>query len=181
MSKRQVFYSFHYANDCWRVQQIRNIGAVEGNTPASPNIWEEVKRKGDNSIKKWIDDNMNYRSCVIVLVGSQTAGRKWINYEIKRAWEEGKGLVAIHIHGLKNSLGEQSSKGRNPFYDFHIDKTMNYIVNNSTPADNNEVRLSSVAKCYDTPYISSENVYNYIKEHISDWIEEAIKIRNQYP
>ena len=37
MAKRQVFYSFHYANDVMRVQQIRNIGMVEGNSPVSPN------------------------------------------------------------------------------------------------------------------------------------------------
>jgi len=29
MAKRQVFYSFHYANDVMRVQQIRNIGMIE--------------------------------------------------------------------------------------------------------------------------------------------------------
>ena len=29
MAKRQVFYSFHYANDVMRVQQIRTIGMIE--------------------------------------------------------------------------------------------------------------------------------------------------------
>ena len=42
MAKRQVFYSFHYANDAMRVQQIRNIGMIEGNTPVSPNEWDLV-------------------------------------------------------------------------------------------------------------------------------------------
>jgi hypothetical protein len=62
--KRQIFYSFHFANDVMRVQQIRNIGAFEDNKPVSVNDWEEVKKKGDAAIEKWIDDNMNYRSCV---------------------------------------------------------------------------------------------------------------------
>ena len=43
-TKRQVFYSFHFDNDVFRVQQIRNIGAIEGNTPVSPNEWETVKK-----------------------------------------------------------------------------------------------------------------------------------------
>ena len=55
MTKRQVFYSFHFKNDSWRAGQVRNIGVVEGNTPVSSNDWEEVKRKGDDSIKRWID------------------------------------------------------------------------------------------------------------------------------
>lgn len=68
MIKRQVFYSFHYDNDVMRVHQIRNIGALDGNRPASPNDWEVVKSRGEKSIKNWIDDNMHYRSCVIVLI-----------------------------------------------------------------------------------------------------------------
>lgn len=37
MTKRQVFYSFHFKNDSWRAGQVRNIGVVEGNTPVSSN------------------------------------------------------------------------------------------------------------------------------------------------
>ena len=33
MSQRKIFYSFHFANDVMRVQQVRNMGVVEGNTP----------------------------------------------------------------------------------------------------------------------------------------------------
>ena len=46
MVKRQIFYSFHYANDVMRVQQIRNIGMLEDNSPVSPNEWEKIKRSG---------------------------------------------------------------------------------------------------------------------------------------
>ncbi len=67
MAKRQIFYSFHFKNDVMRVQQIRNIGALEDNKPVSANDWEEVKKKGDAGIEKWIDDNMSYRSCVVLI------------------------------------------------------------------------------------------------------------------
>jgi hypothetical protein len=100
--KRQVFYSFHYKNDVRRVSQVRNIGALEDNKPVSDNEWEEVKRKGDDNIKKWINDNMNYRSCVIVMVGEETANRKWVKYEIEKAWNDGKGVLGIYIHNLKD-------------------------------------------------------------------------------
>ena len=45
MAKRQIFYSFHYDNDVFRVQQIRNMGALDGNEPVSKNDWETVKNK----------------------------------------------------------------------------------------------------------------------------------------
>lgn len=82
-TKRQVFYSFHFDNDVMRVQQIRNMGIVEGDTPASPNEWEQLKKK-DGGQKKWIDDNMAYRSTVIVLIGKETYSRPWIKYKSKK-------------------------------------------------------------------------------------------------
>ena len=90
MAKRQIFYSFHYDNDVFRVQQIRNIGAIEGNKPVSANEWETIKRGGDAAIKRWIDDNMKYKSCLVVLIGSETANRPWVDYEIRKAWNDGK-------------------------------------------------------------------------------------------
>ena len=166
MTKRQVFYSFHFKNDSWRAGQVRNIGVVEGNTPVSSNEWEEVKRKGEDSIKRWINSHMEYRSCVIVLIGSETSSRKWCKYEIKHAWKEGKGIVGIYVHNLKDFNGEQDIKGDNPFKLFCIDKTFN---------------LSEICKDYNPPYKTSAYVYDYIKEHINEWVEEAIRIRNQYP
>lgn len=138
-------------------------------------------RKGDDSIKRWIDTHMDYRSCVIVLIGSDTASRKWCRYEIKHAWKEGKGVVGIYVHNLKNIDGEQDIKGDNPFKLFCVDKTFNYIVEHKHPADSNEINLSEICKTYDPPYKISTNVYDYIKEHLNDWVEEAIRIRNQYP
>lgn len=43
---RRVFFSFHFDNDFWRTQQVRNMNALEGGQVCTPNAWEEVKRKG---------------------------------------------------------------------------------------------------------------------------------------
>lgn len=163
MAKRQIFYSFHFKNDVMRVQQVRNMGVIEGNEPTSPNKWEELKRKGDTSIKKWINDNMQYRSCVIVLIGSETASRKWVKYEIEKAWNDGKGVVGIYIHNLKCPNNGVSPKGRNPFEDFTL--------------KDGKVQLSSVVPCHDPKLYDT---YNDIKANIDNWIEKAIQIRNNY-
>ena len=75
-TKRRVFYSFHYIPDNWRASQVRNIGTVEGNKPASDNDWESITKKGDAAIKEWIDGQLSGRSCCVVLVGEKTANRK---------------------------------------------------------------------------------------------------------
>jgi len=161
---RKVFYSFHYKPDCSRVSQIRNFGAIEGNQPANDNDWETVKRGGEAAIKRWIDAQMNGRSCTVVLIGSETAGRPWINYEIEKSWNDGKGLLGIHIHNLKDFSGNQSRKGDNPFVTFTMQATGR--------------KLSEFVKTYDPPYFDSKQVYNYIGLNLATWIEDAIRIRS---
>ena len=80
---RRVFFSFHYKPDCTRAAKVRNMGVVEGNKPASDNDWEEITEGGDAAIQQWIDEPARRKSCNVVLIGENTAGRKWINYEIK--------------------------------------------------------------------------------------------------
>lgn len=161
---RQVFFSFHYKPDNWRASQVRNVGAIEGNKPASDNDWEEVTAGGDDAIKKWIDDQMKGRSCSIVLIGGKTAGRKWIKYEIQRAWGLNKGVLGIFVHNLKDADGDTTAKGRNPFEDFTIGGT----------------DMAKIVKAYDPPYSTSTNVYSHIKDNIEDWIEAAIKMRSDH-
>jgi len=117
---RRVFYSFHYTQDSHRVFQIRNIGRIERNKPATPNGWETIKKGGKSAIKKWIDGQMKDRSCTVVLVGLKTAGRPWINYEIKKSWSDHMGVVGIRIHGLKDLDCKTSSPGENPFTGIRI-------------------------------------------------------------
>ena len=161
---KRVFLSFHYANDNSRVQQIKNMGRIEGQAILSSNEWEQVQRQGDATIKRWINAQMNGRSCVVVLIGSGTANRKWINYEIKKAWKDKKGVLGIYIHNLKDSDGNQAEKGSNPFSKFTI----------------NGVSMEEIVKTYNPPYSTSTNVYSHIKENLEDWIEKAIEIRGNY-
>ncbi|KKP32978.1 MAG: hypothetical protein A2561_02065 [Candidatus Staskawiczbacteria bacterium RIFOXYD1_FULL_32_13] len=163
MAKRQVFYSFHYSPDCWRASMVRNIGVIEGNKPAPDNDWEKIKAGKDEAIKRWINNQMDYRSCTIVLVGNQTANRKWINYEIIKSWDKGMGVVGIYIHGLKNSKGFITERGDNPF---------DYIGYGNTGR-----KLSSIVKCYNPSGENSKERYEWISKYISDAVEEAINIR----
>ena len=161
---RRVFFSFHYKQDHWRAAQVRNMGVVEGNRPVSDNDWESIVRQGDEAIKRWIDEQLKGKSCTIVLIGEKTSERKWVRYEIKRSWELGKGLLGIYIHNLKDQDGLQSAKGRNPFELFELGGE----------------NLARIVRAYDPPYATSQYVYDYIKKHIADWVEEAISIRGQY-
>lgn len=161
---RKAFFSFHYTPDSWRASQVRNAGVLEGNQPVSDNDWEKITGQGDSAIKTWIANQLSGRTCAVVLVGSGTAGRKWINYEIDEAWKKGMGVVGVHIHNLKDVSQNQSTKGSNPFSGLRVGSTA----------------MSSIVKVYDPPYTTSTYVYDHIKENISAWTDEACAIRGNY-
>lgn len=156
---RRVFFSFHYEPDSWRASQVRNIGVVDGNSPVTDNDWERVTRGGDAAIERWIEQQLNGKSCTMLLIGENTAGRKWIDYEIRRSWDLGKGVVGIYIHNLKNRDGDQAARGRNPFQ--------------GSP-------LAQIVRAYDPPFRASTDVYDYIGEMIERWVDEAVEIRSRY-
>jgi hypothetical protein len=163
---RQVFYCFHFARDSHRVSQIKNMGVVEGQPILSSNEWEDVKKGGDAAIKKWIDEEMKGKSCLVVLIGKETAGRKWVKYEIEKAWNDKKGVLGVYIHNLKNLAGLQDTKGGNPFTTFTMCE--------------GKKQMSNIAKAYDPPYSASTSVYDHIKSNLPNWVEEAISIRNNF-
>jgi len=162
---RNCFYSFHYKPDCQRAAQIRQIRTIEGNKLASDNDWETITRGGNAAIERWIASQMKGKSCSIVLVGNNTASRKWINHEIIKSWDSGMGVVGIYIHGIKNLAGETSTKGNNPF---------DYITHGPT-----KQKLSSIVKCYSPGGATSKEKYAWIAQHLSNAVEEAIRIRKE--
>jgi Thoeris protein ThsB, TIR-like domain len=97
-----------------------------------------------------------------VLIGSGTANRPWINSEIKERWNNLKGIIGVYIHNLETQRGKQSSKGKNPF---------DYLTIGGQP-------MSNIVKVYDPPFQDSAEICNYIEEHLSSRVEDAIKIRS---
>jgi hypothetical protein len=161
---RNAFYSFHYDADNWRASQVRNMGAIEGNAPVADNDWETVKRGGHSAIERWIADQMSGRSCIVLLIGAGTAGRKWITHEIVTGWNAKKGIVGIHVHNLLDADRKQSSKGADPFSGITV--------------GSERKPMSSVVRTYDPPFWQSADAYGHIKTNLSAWVEEAIRIRD---
>jgi hypothetical protein len=156
---RSIFASFHYDNDHSRVQQVLNMGAIEGDSVVSPQKWEQIKRSGDSAIERWIDAQMRGKSAVVVLVGYQTASRKWVMYEIRKAWEERRPLVGIRIHGLKNLAQLTSQAGPNPFAKVSLKngRTLDQYVSLHNPIG-----------------VDSKAVYASISKNLDTWIAGAV-------
>ena len=160
---RKIYFSYNYEKDGKRIDEIRNMGVVKDIKPATKEEWDKICSEGDASIKKWIDDKMKDADCVVVFIGEETLSRKWIRYEIEKAWNEGKGLLGVYVHNLEDPVTGKCKKGDNPFEHF----TMN----------RDGQKLRSVIKCYDP---EPNDAYNCIIDNLDYWIDDAMSIRNNY-
>lgn len=155
---RYVFFSFHYERDHWRAGQVRNSWVTQDREVAGyvdAAKWEEIKRRSDSAIERWIDDQMNGTSVTVVLIGSETYDRKWINYEIEESGRQGNGLLGVHVHNLKNKDGRTDRKGKNPLSRYHYEDTGEQVTD--------------VYNTYDWKF---DNGY----DNFGDWVEEAARI-----
>ena len=105
---RHVFFSFDW-DDVWRVNQVRNSWVTQGSYTMAGFVdraeIETLKRKTDQAIKQWINNQMDGTSVTCVLIGSSTANSKWVQYEIEKSIEKRNGLLGVHIHKVKNQRG----------------------------------------------------------------------------
>ena len=116
---RRAFFSFHYENDVWRANIVRNSWVTKPDREAAGFVdaadFEEVKKGGDAAIKKWIDGQLSGTSVTVVLIGADTSNRDYVKYELEQSWKRGNGILGIYIHKIKDKSGNTSAAGNNSF------------------------------------------------------------------
>lgn len=189
---RRVFFSFHHKRDVWRVSQVRNCGLGRDREAVGfwdAAEWEKLKLQGERAVRQWIDDNFVSTSVTSVLIGFETWQRPWVRYEIIKSLEQGKGLLGIHIHNIKNSLGQPDMQGSNPFDQIYFRRSedgrsayiwewigsqwVQYSPITTIPASSlrivgsaKEGKLSQFVSCYD--WINNDG-----RNNVGTWVENA--------
>ena len=151
---RQTFFSFHYERDVWRAGQVRNSWVTKDREAAGfrdKAKWEEVKKKGEDAIHKWIDDQLDGASVTVVLIGTETSTRDYVDYEITQSHKKGKGMLGIYVHNMKDADSKTDTKGANP-----LDKW--------TFKDSNGNKIT---------YPTYDWVVNDGRSNMGTWIEDA--------
>lgn len=154
---RKVFFSFHFDRDSRRVAQVRNahvIGYYDRPPFLNAADWETVKAKGDNAIRKWIDDNLVGSSVTAVLIGAETFKRPWVKYEIEQSYKRGNGLLGITLHNINDPQTSRDTPGQNPF---------------ANVKDSKGNLLSTSVPVYDW-------INNNGRDNIAAWIETAARL-----
>jgi hypothetical protein len=118
---RKVFFSFHYERDVWRANQVRHSWVTKPDRQTAGFIdaaaFEEVKKRGDIAVKRWIDEQLIGTSVTVVLIGTETSNREYVKYELEQSWKKRNGILAIYIHQKKDLNGKTDMKGNNSFGD----------------------------------------------------------------
>lgn len=157
---RRVFFSFHYERDIWRASQVRNSWVTKEDREAAgfwdAASWEEVKKKGEEAVKSWIDRQMTGTSVTVVLIGAETAARKYVDYETLQSHNSRKGMLGIYIHGMKDRDGYTDVRGQNPFDNWTVEQ------------DRRRVSMSTL---YPTYNWATDDGYS----NVGKWIEEAAR------
>jgi len=121
---RRVFFSFHFENDIWRANQVRNCNVVAGPDVAGffdHSEYEGAKRKGEEEIKRLIRSKLTGTTVTVVLIGSETASRPYVQYEIQQSIGQKNGLLGIYIHHLEDQEGRTSNQGPKPAVPYGVE------------------------------------------------------------
>lgn len=162
---RNVFYSFHYSNDINRVMVVRNRWVTQGGQTISGVIdradFERIKQKGDKAVYKWIDEQLQGTSVTVVLIGSETLNRPFVQYEICESIKRGNAIIGVYINRIADMRSRLTSDRCNPH-------TVIGHYTNNTPAYFDEV---------------CDGIYDYISDNgysnLGSWVEKSAKIKGK--
>jgi hypothetical protein len=108
--RRHVFISHHFKDDEW-VTKLTDLTSRRGwdvrnsSIRAKPANQMRLDRGeiSDRVLKRLLRMKISWAKTVVVLIGSQTHSRPWVNWEIEEANRQGKRIVGIFVRGATNA------------------------------------------------------------------------------
>lgn len=101
-----IFIS-HYSKDDKYVQSLKERLSKAGmkirNYSVDSTKHTDGRRPSDAAIIRALNIRIKACSTFVCLIGPDTHSRPWVNYEIRKAFQEGKRVIGIYTHGNKDS------------------------------------------------------------------------------
>ena len=189
---RRTFFSFHYQYDVSRAQVVRNSWVIKEDREDAgffdSSVFESKKRAGEDTLKRFLAEALDGTTVTAVLVGSQTAMRPWVRYELVRSFQRGNGLLAVRVHNIKNLDGQYGTAGHNPFdylayvasegrvawREWNGNEWVDYTkVPPATVAETGQSLANGEAKQFSYRFPIFDWVNNSGYENLGTWIEDA--------
>src|SRR5690606_20094107 len=91
----------HHGKDDEYVSKFKDLLAKNGYEIRNSSIDSTKPNQANNEeyIKSILRPRIEWASTVVVLIGRETAGREWVNWEVEYAEKEEKRIVAVYLPG----------------------------------------------------------------------------------
>jgi hypothetical protein len=104
-SPRRVFLSFHRED----LKQVAGLRLMMHNEQLALDISDEPNREPvwserSTYIKKVLRDRIRRVQVVMCMIGNGTAWREWVDWELKTALEEGRGVCGVRLKGSRGRI-----------------------------------------------------------------------------
>jgi hypothetical protein len=177
--KRKGFFSFHF-DDLMRVNNVRKAWSISHPDRTfmrnfyDRSLWESTKLRNTEGLKNLIRRGMEHSSAVCVLIGSHTWSRRWVKYEIARSVIDRRGLLAVHINGLKHHKRQQpDTLGFNPLKLMGVYKSQDgkcYLYEKRQVTVNNYTRQTEWQWLQYEDYTQPVRLPKYLAEPASGYV-----------
>lgn len=111
-----TFFSWHHELDHLRSSVVCSTPHLEDahKTWISAPAWQMVTPAGEAATEALILSGLKHTAVTAVLIGPETAGRRWVQHEIDSSLKRGNGLFGIYLHNIEDEFGNTVPKGANP-------------------------------------------------------------------
>ena len=111
INTKNVFISHHHKDDA-AVDKLTNLLRKNGYDIRNSSIRAKPANQArldkglvkETTIKRLLRMKISWAGSVIVIVGKETASRPWVNWEIEQAHKQGKNILGVYEHGLKDEV-----------------------------------------------------------------------------
>lgn len=112
--KRKVFLSYHHDGDQYYYNEFSNKFHDEYEAVTDNSLYRRVDSDDIDYVMRRIRENyITGTSCTIVLVGNESWGRKYIDWEIKATLDKQHGLIGVQLPTLlSNPSGKVNVSAR---------------------------------------------------------------------
>lgn len=96
--KHKIFVSFHHGGDQAYYEAFSKAFHDSYNVIYDNSLERKIDSEDVEYVTRRIRENyINGSSCTIVLVGKETSGRKYVDWEIKATLDAQHGLIGVHL------------------------------------------------------------------------------------
>lgn len=108
MGKKHNIFISHYFKDDDKVQGLKkrliDSGYDVRNYSVDSTKHKDGRTPSKEVIKRYLEARIAASSTFICVISDKTHTRPWVDFEIRRAIEQGKKIIGIYNHGDKNKV-----------------------------------------------------------------------------